>query len=77
MPQPNALERYLRAGVGCGVSRHPGPLLPAECQQAESQLGLSEFILTHEDFIVSHFSTAAMAQNGPVRMDEDSSSTFT
>ena len=72
----DALVRRFRAGAGRDVSRHPGSLLPAECQQAESQLGLSEFPLTHEDFIVSYFNTAARAQNGSMRMDEDFSSTF-
>ena len=72
----DALVRRLRAGAGRDVSRHPGPLLPAECQQAESQLGLTELPLTHEDSIVSYSNTAARAQNGPMQMGEDFSSTL-
>ena len=72
----DVLMRRLRAGAGRDVSRHPGPLLPAECQQTESQLGLSEFPLTHEDSIISSSNTAARAQNGPMQMGEDFSSTL-
>ena len=67
----DTLVRRLRAGAGHGASRHPGPLLPAERQQDEGQLGLSEFPLTDEGSTVSHSNTAARTQNGPMQMGRD------